>query len=468
MVSCLPNPERRFDTYKSKSDIESNLSVLSDLLSPSSLDNLAKECGFITRNRKIKGSSFLYNLLSSCDHRFSSLQLQANEYAVENSIHISKEALHKRFNSQSSDFVLTVLKKVASLRFAKVIPLSNTLGNIKIKDSTVFQVDSRHESQFKGTGGKAGDAAVRIQLEYDVFDGSITDLDIRSGTEHDSKDARRKVGKLHEQTLYIRDLGYVSEHMMENIKDCGGYFLNRLKKNMVVYTNKQKKKAVSFSSLLAHMRKAEEASHEMPIYLSSSAEPYRLICIEVPESVYKQRVEQYKKENKGKTIGKELKARLHLNFYVTNISEKILPEEYVFRTYTLRWQIELVFKSWKSIFGIQYDSAMKTERFKTTLYAKLLMALLDWNIFYIKRKEVYVQYHVFLSQSKCMKHLFAHAQVIKQGIKNGAKEFERIVQVLTQDWYRLCSLEGQKKKHSYTNVVNSLMEDKHYTYFCRN
>ncbi|MCC3688901.1 transposase [Bacillus cereus] len=51
--------------------------------------------------------------------------------------------------------------------------------------------------------------------------------------------------------------------------------------------------------------------------------------------------------NKGR--GKQLNA---VNFYIIKIPLEHLPKEQVYDLYSLRWQMEFIFKTWKSFFRI--------------------------------------------------------------------------------------------------------------------
>ena len=248
--------------------------------------------GFVRRSRKISGSSFIYNLLSACGNTTSSLQQQANEYACEDSIHISKEGLHKRFCKKSTGFVRAVLQQVISLHLSGMFPLQQPYSKICIKDSTTFSLDVRHASRFNGCGGSGSISAMHVQFEYDVLGGNIYDFDLRDATENDSKDADRKSDRLSAGILYIRDLGYVSEDIMEKTSQAGGYYVNRLKRNTFIYKTKDKKYPYSFSYLLKQMQRTGKKYHEMDVYLTDSDNPYRLVLVLVPDSVYRQRLER--------------------------------------------------------------------------------------------------------------------------------------------------------------------------------
>lgn len=53
-----------------------------------------------------------------------------------------------------------------------------------------------------------------------------------------------------------------------------------------------------------------------------------------------------------------------VNAYMSNVSDKILDSTQIHELYTLRWQIEIMFKIWKSIFKINEVKKVKIERFK--------------------------------------------------------------------------------------------------------
>jgi hypothetical protein len=94
-----------------------------------------------------------------------------------------------------------------------------------------------------------------------------------------------------------------------------------------------------------------------------------------------------KKDNtrKGKKKSEKTMSLLGLNIFMTNIAEEILTAEEISEIYSLRWQIELMFKIWKSIFHIQNVKPVKIERFQCQLYGKLILLLLSSTIMFKMR-----------------------------------------------------------------------------------
>ena len=65
-----------------------------------------------------------------------------------------------------------------------------------------------------------------------------------------------------------------------------------------------------------------------------------------------------------------------INVYMTNASTNIVPMGQVHDRYSLRWQIEILFKTWKSFFHIHHCKKIKRERLECHLYGQLIAILL--------------------------------------------------------------------------------------------
>ena len=109
----------------------------------------------------------------------------------------------------------------------------------------------------------------------------------------------------------------------------------------------------------------------------------RIILKPVPEQVVSARLRRAAKYNKkkgGKGLSKEYKARASLNLFITNTSREQVPIRHVWPLYRLRWQIELIFKIWKSICNIEKVKKVKKERLECYIYSKLILIVLMWQI----------------------------------------------------------------------------------------
>ena len=76
---------------------------------------------------------------------------------------------------------------------------------------------------------------------------------------------------------------------------------------------------------------------------------------------------------------------LGISIYITNITEAVLSSKQVHEFYSLRWQVEIIFKTWKSIYSIQVVKLVKIERFQCQLYGKLILLLLSSSVMFKMR-----------------------------------------------------------------------------------
>jgi len=77
-------------------------------------------------------------------------------------------------------------------------------------------------------------------------------------------------------------------------------------------------------------------------------------------------------KRKGRTPSQEYLALLDWTIFVTNVPPEMLSVKQVVLLYRVRWQIELVFKLWKSYCGLGRIAGVRRERVLTELYAKMI------------------------------------------------------------------------------------------------
>ena len=108
----------------------------------------------------------------------------------------------------------------------------------------------------------------------------------------------------------------------------------------------------------------------------------RLIVTKLTEECKKNREKKHRLAiRKGKKVRQDNDdAWNSINTYITNIPQEIATAEQIHNLYTLRWQIENMFKVWKSIFGMADIKKVKVERFECFLYGRLIELLLAASI----------------------------------------------------------------------------------------
>jgi hypothetical protein len=110
--------------------------------------------------------------------------------------------------------------------------------------------------------------------------------------------------------------------------------------------------------------------------LKGEYKPVRLCAIRKTEEAEKKGIERLKVMNRMKSHGKPpSEAPLANNRYVIVITSLVEPEAcLILQRYRFRWQIELVFKRLKSLFGYNQIPSKVEASAKAQVYGKLLLA----------------------------------------------------------------------------------------------
>jgi hypothetical protein len=150
------------------------------------------------------------------------------------------------------------------------------------------------------------------------------------------------------------------------------------------------------------MKKRNLSCLEKEVFLGKKEKfKTRLIINLMPEREIEKRIRKARENNRKKgrkALTKEYIARAHLNLFITNMSVDAVPTCRVWDFYKLRWQIELIFKIWKSICNIEKVKKVKVARLECYIYSKLILIVLGWKIIWK------ISQGLFLAEGKAMSY----------------------------------------------------------------
>lgn len=334
--------------------------------------------------------------------------------------------------------------------------------SVRIKDSTSFQIPKHLVDYFPGSGGSASKAMLRIQFEFDYKSGKILDLSIHPFNTQDQTDSINTIHTIKENELVIRDLGYVNKKYLEAIVSENAYYLNRCGANSLIFLKENEElHKIDFVNLKNTMQKNGTKILDTTANLYSDVSKFetRIILEMLPDNVVAERIRKIEQEAKKKKRkpSKEHKARAYFNIFITNLGEAILPKEKVQKLYCLRWQIELVFKTWKSFGGIHKTKKMKYERFVTCLYSRLVLLILNWKVFWELTLKKWSSDKLIISIHKFYKLMVFNMVDIHNAILKTAEFFQKQMNRILNCTENL-ELEIKKDKLSLKNVIMLLAE----------
>jgi len=371
-----------------------NLEIeISSFFTAEEIEQLAKQSKFVQRENAVKvdGRIFLDLIVFNSDQlKEQSLNDLAVALNCKYGIDITKQSLNERFNQYALLFLKNALEKllqnqVSLNRFAFA---SEHFDRILIKDSVCFQIDESLKDIYEGSGGSGSEAAIRIQFEYDVLNGVINDLSVNAFNDQDATDSLATIEKTQAGDLVIRDLAYMNLEVLKRLIEKPVLFICRVNPNTKIYELiKENYKELNFNNIKRYMTKHQLSYLEKQVYLSLRYKlKVRLMIYLLPDEVVNERLRKAQRNNNKKgrgQISKEYQARVHFNLFITNGEKDVIPIDKVYQFYKLRWQIELMFKIWKSLCNIDKVKKVKQYRLECYIYSRLIFIVFAWQIIWI-------------------------------------------------------------------------------------
>jgi hypothetical protein len=374
-------------------------------------------------------------------------------------VDISKQGIDQRFNEPAIRYIQSLMSKVLTTQVSQLIDIGwlNFFTRVNVKDSSKFDLPPRLKDMLPGFGGSASDAGACIQYEFELKTGQITDLTITPANRPDSTDALATKGSVMKGDLTIRDLGYFALEYFTTAKKEEAFFLSRLHAKINVYEMKGDEfEELNFGQLYHMMKRNHYDKLEKEVYIGKDAKlPVRLIIELMPDEVYNTRMQKVNKYNKkkGRQTSKDYSNRARFNLFISNIPLEKINGEAIAKIYKIRWQIELVFKIWKSIFGLDNITPMKYERLMCTLNVRLLLVLVNWETFMVQRGLVFKKTGKLLSIIKCFNTLKENSTRLRYILANGGKGIKLWIKWVADIFESKHWLEKKKNKLGFEEIL---------------
>jgi len=294
---------------------------------------------------------------------------------------ISRVALHYRFSKEAAVLLLKCLQFVLKQKVDKIGTIDTELlrpfRRVLLVDSSSWDVSEKLLDVLPGSGGSASAANCKLQTVYDYKCGELTFMEITEGTCPDCRYTNNLPGMLEKNDLLLMDQGYFKLTTFAGIIEKEAFFLTRF----LVGTGLIDAITNAPLDLFERLSQLQGNACEMDVLMGSrksSRVPCRLIALRVSEQIANERRRRLKKaaKKKGRTVSKHHLRMCDWTLLITNVPQRWLPMEMVRALYTVRWQIELLFKQFKSILRVHQSDTGKENRLRCELYGKLIGAVL--------------------------------------------------------------------------------------------
>ena len=445
---------------------------MEEVFTSKELETVARKTGFCKRKSKVDPSVFfdllMYDISSGKPKSLNQLAIEAQS---EHYIDVSKQGIDKKFSDATLAFLKELIERQLSVDLNQQIEAGwfSSFNRVIIKDGTRFDLPEEYKDYLPGSGGSASKAGACLQFEYDLKSGHIVDLNLTPSNRPDVTDAVEVLDTVAENDLVIRDLGYYAFHSFLNISRKGAFYISRLRPKANVYEMQRGiLERLDFKALYAKMKKNKLVRMHKWVFIGGTAKiPVRLAIELIPENVYEQRIRKTVRmqQKKGYQTSEEYKFISRFNLFITNVPQELLPNEVISSLYRIRWQVELVFKIWKSVIGIHHTCRMKYKRWICLLHVKLLIMIINWNIIMTQRNIAYKSKGKLLSLNKCFKTLSDNSRRLRDAIKIGMKGILKYISWVCKIINKKHWLEKKKNSKGLEEIINIIFcQSNEYAY----
>lgn len=340
---------------------------------------LGRETLFVQRDSKLGGAHFVQTLVLSYLANPTASLTELTQTAAALNVEITPAGLTQRFTPAAA----TLLQQVLGVGVQRVlaadplaIPLLERFAGVYLEDSTTIVLPDALRDHWAGCGNATGQgrAALKINLRLDLCTGLLASLTLHDGRVHDIA-ASAPLCAVPPGALYLADLGYFSLDRLRQISTHGAYFFSRLKASTQVFGPDGQRWTDVAMQLERH------GTHvDLPVTLGASQQlPVRLLAVRVPQEVADQRRRKLREEarTKGRQVSARRLAVAGWTILITNVPAELVSLEAGLVLGRVRWQIELLFKLWKSHGHIDESRSTKPWRILCDVYAKLLAMLIQ-------------------------------------------------------------------------------------------
>ena len=341
-----------------------------------SLSHMSRITGCVRRQRKFCGMSLLRTFVLTLLQRPAAKDPDYRAMAAKLGVRVTEQAIAHRFTDGLGRFLEESLKQaVVQALAAKPTPaaLLRKFTDVRIGDSTTIALPDELAEQFPGCGGtgKACLAALKIQVLWSLTTGQLLQWLLEPGRASDNL-SEIAAAVPPAGSLSIFDLGYFSLERFQRVGEAKAYWISRLQHHTKVFDRAGKTRA-----LLQFLRKhGKHGVVDVPVVLGEKERlPCRMVAVRVPQEVAARRRQQIREKARdhGREPSQEYLDLQEWTIFVTNCPRKLLSWREVVVLYRARWQIELLFKLWKSHNQLaQREIDASPQRQMAVLYAKLI------------------------------------------------------------------------------------------------
>ena len=171
--------------------------------------------------------------------------------------------------------------------------------------------------------------------------------------------------------LVLRDRGYFIMDEVQRHIDANAHCIYRYKTGTILINSLTGKKL----DILKLLKKRRSLDIEVCLN-NESRTKVRIVAVPVNEEIASRRRSKAKKDACGHNPSKNVLDLMGWTIFLTTISKECASFQQIYKMYSLRWRIEIIFNAWKSHAGFAKCHNVSESQLRTLLIARLIMIVI--------------------------------------------------------------------------------------------
>lgn len=357
--------------------------ALASTFSRATVEAEARRLGVVKRQRKVDIFALVATLVFGF-HAGTQRTLSAFRQVFEKvtGVHLVPSAFYDRLTKNLAKLLHSLMMSaLESAGAAAGIPIGILRGfkDILAIDSSVLRLHDLLADLFPACRTNHTKAAAKLHAVMSVIEGSPRRVRLTDERTNDRTPWRR-VGAWVKGCLLLFDLGYYSFHLFDRIDSNGGFFISRVKKNANLLIVAENRRWRGRTIPLVGRRLQE--------ILGSLKREVIDVMVEVEFECRPYRGIASKKRRKFRLVGVLNRETGEYHCYFTNIpAERLTPHD-IAKCYSLRWQVELLFKSLKHHCHLDHLPSSKPHIIECLVWASILCAIASHGLMNAVRRRI--------------------------------------------------------------------------------
>jgi Transposase DDE domain len=356
--------------------------IILGTLKTKTINKIAHMCGFIKRKGgKISPSSLIIGFLHMVSKKRNTYSDWAIQIGLLEGKTITKQSMHERMNESTENVIKKVVEqqlseKLKPIKSKKLKGLLSKFRNVYVDDSTTLHLPDALVESFPGNISKGERRALaKIHALYNLSQNNFSFLHVHSFSNNDQSLAPNILANVQKGDLCLRDLGFFVLDVLDKLITKGVYCVTRKNYQSKIYDVKTGTEI----DLMKELKKKKIFDKEVLIGKKQQLK-IRLVAFPIPHAQANERRRKARNDrDKRLNHSKQYYKSLGYSIYLTNITRQMCGVDDIAQLYKLRWNIEIIFKSWKSCFSLDkiiHHQCTNTVRVKYMIYLMRLYTYL--------------------------------------------------------------------------------------------